>query len=195
MTNKNTTRTLIGTVGSALKKMATGDTTENEQRIHTPPSVLRPVYQLWPEGIACEPYSSPDSLVIADEKHAPEFEIQDSLLVDWPERSFINPAYNALKAAFAHGMQFDEQVWLVPVRTHRKWWRAARDACNLVVWMDPIKFVGYADQFPAAVALFYRGRRAFDAHDLFSPLGDPEHQCRRELWEQVDNGPQRSLFE
>lgn len=190
----NTTRTLIGTRGSALKRMPTGDTTENEQRIHTPMSILRPVYKLWPEGIACEPYSSPDSLVEAKEKHGPEFEIKDSLLVSWPERSYINPAYNALQDAFAHGMQFDEQLWLIPVRPHRKWWRAARNACDLVVWLDPIKFVGYEQSFPAALAIFYRGRRTFDAHDLFAPLGEPEHQDRVELWDQTEPGPQRMLF-
>lgn len=192
--NDNTTRTLIGTRGSALTRMATGDTTENEQRIHTPMSVLRPVYQLWPEGVACEPYSSPDSLVVADEKHGPEFEIKDSLFVPWPDRSYINPAYNDLQRAFAHGMQFDEQVWLIPVRPHRKWWRKARRACDLVVWMDPLKFVGYDQSFPAALAIFYRGRRRFDAHDLFAPLGDPELEDRIELWQQVNSGPQGDLF-
>jgi hypothetical protein len=60
---KNATRTLIGTRGSALSRMATGDTSENEQRIHTPLSILRPIAKLWPEGIECDPCGSPDSLV------------------------------------------------------------------------------------------------------------------------------------
>lgn len=192
---KNTTRTLIGTRGSALSRMSTGDTSENEQRIHTPASVLRPVYELWPEGIACEPYSSPDSLVVADEKHAPEFEIKNSLLVPWPPRSYVNPEYANLKEAFGHGMQFDEQVWLIPVRPHRVWWRAARRACDLVVWMNPLKFVGFEQAFPAALAIFYRGRRRFDAHDLFAPLGDPEFEDRIELVDQASEGPQEDLFQ
>jgi len=194
MTHDHTKKVLIGTSGSALKKMSTGDTTGNEQRIHTPKSYLRLLDKLWPEGISCEPYSSPDSLVVADEKHGPEFEIKDSLLVPWPDRSFINPAYNALSEAFAHGMQFDEQVWLIPVRPHRTWWRAARNACDLVCWMNPIKFVGFDQQFPAAVATFYRGRRSLLAYEVFSAIGDCELQDRRELWEQFEHGQQRSLF-
>lgn len=191
MSHENTTLALIGT---ALKRMGTGDTAGHEQRVHTPMNVLRPVHKLWPEGIACDPCGSPDSLIDSELTYGPEFEVKDSTKVPWPDRSYVNPPCNELKDFFAHGMQFDEQVWLIPVRPHRVWWRAARRACDLVVWMNPLKFVGFDQAFPAALAIFYRGRRRFDAHDLFSPLGQPEFEDRIELIDQASEGPQGDLF-
>lgn len=191
MTHENTTLTLIGT---ALKRMGTGDTTGNEQRIHTPLTILRPIAELWPEGIACDPAGSPDSLVEAEVTMGPEFEIKDSKLVPWPERTFINPPYDDLKAFLGHGMQFDEQAWLIPVRSHRKWWRAARRASDVIAWLNPLAFVGFEQSFPAALCMLYRGRRRFDFHDLFDPLGHPEFEDRIELSEQASEGPQGDLF-
>lgn len=180
--------------GTALSRIVTGDTKSKGQRIHTPHTILRPIAKLWPEGIACDPCGSPDSIVEADEHYGPEFKIKDSLLVPWPERAFINPPYDNLKAFFAHGMQYDEQAWLVPVRTNRTWWRAARRASDVIVWLKGVTFLGYKDQFPAALCMLYRGRRRWDFHDLFDPLGSPEFEDRIELADQGSEGPQRDLF-
>lgn len=178
---------------TALRGMVNG-AKQHEQRIHTPMEILRPIAKLWPEGIACDPCGSPDSLVDAGEVYGPEFKIKDSLLVPWPDRSFVNPPYDNLKAFFAHGMRFEEQAWLIPVRSHRSWWRDARAACDVVAWLSPIAFVGFDQSFPAALAMFYRGRRRFDFHDLFSPLGRAEFEDRIELVDQGTEGAQGDLF-
>ena len=162
-------------MSTAAKVFSIDGSANPKQRIHTPPGVLDPLKRLWPAGVQLDPCGSPDSLVEAAHTFGPEFEIQDGLSVPWPKFAFINPPYKHLKAWLAHGMQFDEQVWLVPVRPHRKWWRAARRKCDAMVWCDPIAFVGYDQKFPAPLCMFYRGERACWFGQLFEHLGEVEY--------------------
>ena len=176
-----------------LKRMGTGDTTGNEQRIHTPLNILRRVRKVWPEGIALDPCGSPHSQVNAEVQFGPEFEIKDGLSRPWPSRTFCNPPYAELEKWFKHGMRFDEQIFLVPVRPVRKWWRMAENASDAITWLDPVKFLGFANAFPASLCLFYRGRRIWEFVDAFEDLGSTTLNDRIEMCDQGTPG-QGELF-
>jgi hypothetical protein len=142
-----------------------------KQRIHTPRSILDPIAEFWPEGIAMDPCGSPDGIVSAQVTISPETG-GDGLAVDWDGPAFINPPYRNLKDWLAHGLKQDgEQIWLIPVRTHRKWWRAFEADCDSLIWLDPISFVGYDQKFPAPLCLAYRGIWGVEFDRAFAHLG------------------------
>ena len=68
----------------------TGTPGEQEQRIHTPTTILDAVADLWPEGIALDPAGSPHGIVKADWIVSPP---DNGLAVEWPARTFVNPPY------------------------------------------------------------------------------------------------------
>jgi hypothetical protein len=141
----------------ALKGLVDGSRTgHREQRVHTPEPVIRVLRSLWPEGIAFDPCGSPDSIVGAADQAYPEIG-RDGLAEPWPERTFFNPPYDNLAPWLARYREAWEIVGLVPVRTHRVWFRAALAASSAVVWLDPLKFLGHGAAFPAPLCLLYRG--------------------------------------
>lgn len=78
----------------------------------------------------------------------------------WPERTYGNPEFGDLKPWIRQFAESWECVFLFPVRTNRTWWRRAilgPDVCR--AWLDPIKFVGHDQAFPAPLVLAYRGDR------------------------------------
>ena len=171
-----TTKSLIGTPGqerSALARTVTGDTSHKKQRIHTPACVLEPLHRFWPGGIALDPCGSPGGLVRADRVLLIE-NGDDGLSEAWPDRTFINPPYRDLKKWLAHGLAGDcpgEQVWLIPVRPHREWWRHFEYDCDALVWLNPLAFDGYDQKFPAPLCLAYRGCDTDRFYDCFEHLG------------------------
>lgn len=84
-----------------------------------------------------------------------------------------------------------ESVVLAPVRTHRKWFRAWLRRLGAAVFLDPLKFEGYAQAFPAPLVLgFYIGPQARIALveervvafvRAFAHLGDPLNE-RQAKW-------------
>lgn len=94
------------------------------------------------------------------------------MAMKWPERTFINPPYRDLKKWLAHGLEQEgEQVWLIPVRPHRKWWREFERDCDALIWLDPVAFHGYDQKFPAPLCLAYRGVHTDDFEADFAHLG------------------------
>jgi hypothetical protein len=93
----------------------------------------------------------------------------DALEEEWEAWAvYINPPFNDLKRWFAHAAsQPGERLWLVPVRTHRKWWRKWRDKqLDAYVECDPLAFHGFKQKFPAPLLLGYAGERVelFEEH-------------------------------
>jgi hypothetical protein len=131
-------------------------TGKREQRTHTPPGILAAVADLWPEGIALDPAGSPEGLVRAARIVIPP---ENGLAIEWPERTYINPPFDDLKPWLTKFAASFEVLMLAPVRTHRKWFRVAMDACTDLVFLNPVAFVGFAQVFPAPLCLLYRGRR------------------------------------
>lgn len=139
---------------------------ERQQTVLTPPGIVRVLDAVWPEGVEMDPCSAPGQLVRA------RLQPLDGLAADWPDRTFVNPPYAELKRWFAHESgRVRETVWLVPVRPHRKWFRAWARTLHVIVWLDPLKFVGHKCAFPAPLMLGYTGRRQDHFTCAAKPLG------------------------
>lgn len=137
---------------------------EREQRIHTPPSVLRALELLWPTGIELDPCGSPDGIVKARRIVVPP---ENGLTINWPSCTYFNPPYDDMQPWLLKYMRTWECVGLVPNRSHRKWWRHAARESSQVVTLDPLQFIDsgkmygtptlYPAAFPAPLVLLYRG--------------------------------------
>jgi hypothetical protein len=164
---------------NALESLFNGDLTgEREQRIHTPWPMLRCLELLWPEGIALDPCGSPDGIVKAQRIVIPP---ENGLVIEWPERTYANPPYDDLQPWLTRYRRSWEVVLLVPVRTHRPWFRTALQRTSKIVFLDPITFVGFASSFPAPLCLLYRGERDLAAAALRSGITSVEDESQMEL--------------
>lgn len=112
-----------------------------------------------------------------------EFAHTSGHVVNWPDRTFVNPPYGdkgpeCILAAFADfcakfAATQTECALLCPVRSHRKWWR--RDvlvAADAIAYLDPIRFEGFAQSFPAPLCVAYKGPHAYRMRRAFARLGD-----------------------
>lgn len=157
------------------------------QTIYTPQCVIDAVLEVWPEGIACDPCAGPESLVPAFMRVFESGRVRTATLLDtapdmdgggldpdffWPNRTFVNPPYCDLKTWLPKCAATDECIALVPVRTHRTWWRDAVLQAPVVCLLNPLKFVGYPSTFPQPLAAMYFGHRTTTFRRAFAPLGD-----------------------
>lgn len=176
-TRKNTLSSLSGfPVKDGMAGLATGDRNgkpaEREQETYTPQCVVDLLLRLWPEGIALDPCSGPDSIVPARErwygalmetgrigKRGPIMEwVGPGLTYPWRNRTYINNPFSDLQDWMPYSAaQQVEQVMLAPVRPNRKWWRAYAASSVAIGWLDPLPFLGHAQAHPAPLALHYRG--------------------------------------
>jgi hypothetical protein len=151
-----------------------------EQRIHTPLIVMRALELLWPDGVALDPCGSPDGIIKADCVVMPP---DNGLHINWPNRTYFNPPYEDLEPWFLKYGRAWECVGLVPHRTHRKWFRAAKRVSSQVVELDPLTFLGYEHPFPAPLVLLYRGDG--DLQAIAEQIGlvdnSVEHETQTEL--------------
>lgn len=157
-----------------------------KQTVLTPNSILDPIRELWDGEIAMDPCDAPDgsnTKALArvwqqtDElfmyKGCQPFLTSHpgGLSVSWPSRTFVNPPYNKLKDWLHPPLGYvPDTVWLVPVRPHRTWWRSWARDMDLIVYLNPLKFEGYA-QTSAPLCLGYFGHRAGELGSLFSSMG------------------------
>lgn len=142
-----------------MKGLATGNRpgkpAARKQEVLTPQCIVDVCNKMWGQ-IALDPCWAPGA--ITDPLRRFEYPHQDGLKDPWSRFSFINPPYKDLKAWLAYGRtQPDEQIWLVPVRTHRKWWRQWRDGLDAYNELNGLKFLGYNQVFPAPLLLGYAG--------------------------------------
>lgn len=139
---------------------------KREQSILTPQCIVDGLERFWPSGIAMDPCSAPGQLVVAAAQP------KDGLAVIWPERAYCNPPYGELRRWLEHGGSFNEVVWLVPVRTHRAWFRAWWNLLDVRLGLDPLCFEGFGQAFPAPLMLGYKGARRDDFYLAFHQLGN-----------------------
>lgn len=152
---------------------------DRPQEVYTPEYILRVVRQLWPEGIALDPCSGPESLVNAHEEWfgkqiadkyrkdgTPILEwVGPALTQPWRDRTFVNPPYKHLREylgrATGESLCGTQEILLLgPTRLHRKWARAYYSNATTVVHLNPVTFVGHKQSFPEPVALWYWGERS-----------------------------------
>ena len=98
-------------------------------------------------GMAVEVESQVDAVEWTDTR---------GLIDDWRTGTFANPPYKTLAEWLEMSLkQPTNHILLIPVRPSRKWWRAfAREA--EIVYLNPVKFVGHDQSFPAPVCLAHR---------------------------------------
>ncbi len=143
--------------------------TDRPQEIYTPQCIVDVLKAVWPEGVWLDPCSGPDSIVGASRRCCGSRRAgDDGLEVAWPHFTYFNPPYKYLKdwlyKAYSEVLKAGgnlELIGLFPVRTHRLWWRKTLlDFPGVtVVYLDPLKFAGYQQAFPAPLCLAYWGKR------------------------------------
>ena len=159
----------------AMVGLATGNRegkpAERKQEVLTPQCIIDVCNKLWGR-IEFDPCPHPDARTGAVSEAPNNL---SGMRVTWSNKTYINPPYKDLKDWLEYGQkQVGEQIWLVPVRTHRKWWRHWRDSwLDAHVELDPLKFVGYKQVFPAPLLLGYRGTNALDFMAITKSLGSP----------------------
>ncbi len=159
-------------MSDGLDGFATGKKVNREQEIYTPHIIVDILNEIWPEGIALDPCSGPESIVGAKVKWqgtkmpSPTVANPDrtvwtgfGLVQPWLERTYVNPPFKDLKAWMKYAEQGKkETALLVPVRTSRKWWRQYAQGYH-IAWLNPITFLGYAGTYPVPLVLLYKGDR------------------------------------
>jgi hypothetical protein len=134
------------------------------------------------KGSECSPHARELARMIRTEIRA-EFADRSGHSVPWVPRTYVNPPFGdkgpeCLLANFedfcvAFAAARVECAFLCPVRSHRKWWR--RDilrAADAIVFLDPLKFEGFAQSFPAPLCLAYKGPNVERVTPAFAKLGD-----------------------
>ena len=140
---------------------------KREQSIFTPQDIADRLVLFWGDYPAMDPAWCPGQLVRAYEYPA------DGLVAHWPRRTFCNPPYGELQLWLEHGGDFEDVIWLVPIRCHRVWWREWWHKLDVKIALDPVKFVGFKQPFPAPMLLGYRGgpASAMRFEEMFGDLG------------------------
>jgi hypothetical protein len=102
---------------------------------------------------------------------------------EWPDRTFVNPPFGdrGPHASLASFQDFTDAfestpnsvIMLCPVRSHRQWWRRnVMFAADAVCYLDPLKFEGFPQSFPAPLCLAYKGCDPDGFRDAFRSFGD-----------------------
>lgn len=137
--------------GRTETSLATG----REQQVLTPLSVLERI-PWWSEGVG-------KWAEIEETYYEPEFGDLSGLHMPWCDRTYVNPVFARLEEwlAAAVGEHVRDPAariaMLVPVRTHRKWFRAALEHVSGVDMLDPVTFLGHDQPFPAPLWLLHFG--------------------------------------
>lgn len=145
---------------------------QRPQSILTPAYILDRLRQVWGR-ISLDPAAPPEglpSLVEAEhEIRLPE----DGLAYTWSDRTFVNPPYKHLKQWLQHEYILPEArvAWLVPLRSHRKWWLQWAQTQDTIIALQGVKFHGYDAVFPAPVGLAYQGKDHEQVATAFADIG------------------------
>lgn len=98
---------------------------------------------------------------------------ENGLAKRWIDRTYCNPEYAVLEPWLDPATTEAARVaWLIPVRPHRKWWRAWARRCDLVVYLNPFAFVGHVQTIPIPICLGYRGADAAEIETAFREIGE-----------------------
>ncbi len=97
----------------------------------------------------------------------------DGLAAPWCDRTYYNPPYDVLKPWLAvdripNGAR---AAGLVPVRSHRTWWREWARRQDVVIYLNPFRFEGHSSTYPAPMCLGYKGHDHKEIVEAFAGLG------------------------
>lgn len=147
-----------------MKLEAWGFLGNSEQEVRTPPYVIRIVMRAFAGGIALDP-CAPTRAQPSFEAARYVREAEDGLALPWVDRTYVNPPFGNLAPWLAkasiEGSPQCRIVMLVPVRTHRRWFRSALRSADAsgggIFFLDPVKFLGHSAGFPAPLCLMAWG--------------------------------------
>ena len=173
-------RTLFGKVAT----LCGAGSGSREQTVFTPETILRVPRAIW-GGIEYDCCTGPPGLVlnkagrkaakadklpedsdewiglglagpVQSQVNAKRQTTTDGLSAPWVDGTWVNPPYKTLAEWLEKSMaEAADHILLIPVRPNRKWWRAwARTA--EIVYLNPVKFEGHDQSFPAPLCLARR---------------------------------------
>jgi hypothetical protein len=140
---------------------------DRPQDVFTPQFMIDAILKVWPEGIALDPCSHPDSIVPALSELT-----ENGELTPWPDFTYVNPPYKHLIKWCPRFKAFRELMLLCPVRANRAWYAQASRETTMQCWLKPFSFLGYDQSFPAPLAMHYYGLRVSQFSEAFSTLGE-----------------------
>jgi len=148
---------------------------ERKQEIYTPQCIIDGLLKLWGD-IYLDPCSGPESLVPAQCHYSGICLEDDGLQNRWMPRTYVNPPFKHLKfwllKAQQEAVSFPNIVLLCPTRHHRKWFRAALRSADCTIYLNPLKFHGYKQAFPAPLCLIGWNVTVERFKDAFKDLGE-----------------------
>jgi hypothetical protein len=140
---------------NALDGFATGKRQERKQEILTPEPIADFAREVFGGQITFDPCPAAD---LSGFVRPQGWSHGDGLLDPWPNGTFCNPPYKYLKKwlakALAEAGTGRSSIVLAPSRSHRTWWRGARNKASFVLELNPVTFVGYTAVFPVPMVLF-----------------------------------------
>jgi len=156
---------------NAMDGFATGKRQNRQQEILTPEVIADFAREVFGGQIAFDPCPASD---LSGFVRPQGWSHGDGLLDPWPNGTFCNPPYKYLKKWLAKALMeaslYRSSIVLAPARSHRTWWRTARDAAKqvgFVLELNPVTFVGYTQVFPVPMVLL-----GYNCAGIDTKLGD-----------------------
>lgn len=153
---------------NALDGFATGKRQERKQEILTPEPIADFAREVFGGEIAFDPCPAGD---LSGFVRPQAWSHGDGLKDPWPNGTFCNPPYQDLKKWLVKAMAEAElgrsSIVLCPSRSHRTWWRQARNEADFVLELNPVRFVGYTTAFPVPMVLF-----GYNCEGVITKLGE-----------------------
>lgn len=153
---------------NTAKSMISPPDIDRPQDIRTPPDLIEAVIELFDGVIALDACDSLCQTKAMMHYTGPE-PGGDGLVEPWVDRTYCNPPYKDLKfwldKALKEAKQGKRIAVLCPVRPHRAWFRRAMRAATSLVYLNPLKFEGYKQAFPAPLCLLIYNTTAEGAFD------------------------------
>lgn len=192
-------KSLYGSGGThaATVKSQIGAGSARVQQVHTPPEITDAVAEFFGGAVVLDPCASPEhdygaleswygtQVPVTDRKGSPRYTKGGDPILKWigPGRerpwepgTYWNCPFVDLEEWIAHAraqlhVTYGEHVGLMPMRTHRVWFREYWDSCTRFCALNPVTFLGYDQAFPDRLMLSYHGERIEDFDRSFRHLG------------------------
>ncbi len=157
---------------NTAKSMISPPDIERPQDIRTPVDLLEAVAEFFGGEITLD---AADTLQQTPAKKHYTGEVgSDGLTLPWEDGTFVNPPYKTLKdwleKALVEQASGKRIVVLCPVRPHRGWFRKAMKKASSIVYLNPLKFDGFKQAFPAPLCLLVYN--VWDVGDDFDKWGE-----------------------
>lgn len=101
---------------------------------------------------------------------------EDGLNLPWCDYTYANPPFRYAKQWLAKALHEaglgHEIMMLAQTRGHRSWFRKACKSATCVCDLNPLKFVGFKQTFPAPLCMLYWGDNTNQFELAFEHLGE-----------------------